>query len=201
MKKVCFILLLILACISCKERTNNIDYNLFVENEQEAIKLDLSLSTTDLINQIEQKRSIDLCRNPKFYGFIENNGKKMIFPLLFIKKCKNSFIYDGIPIEFYNKKTVINSNIVVPEKDNLKKAFLEFNTKNSNKRDKLFILITTPNFNKSKFKGRVVEVLESFTQYYDKLSKNVFNKTYNNLNEKEKDSIDKSFLPRICLLE
>ena len=108
MKKVYFIILLIFTCLNCKEKTDNVDYNLFLKNEQEAIKLDLSLSNSDLIYQIEQKLSIDLCRNPKFYGFIDNNGKKMIFPVLLIKKCKIPFVYDGIPIEFYNEKTIIN---------------------------------------------------------------------------------------------
>lgn len=191
------ILMVFFLMLNCKKEDKcNL---LFLENQEEAIEVDFNLSTTNLREQIEKKLNVDLCRAPKFYGYINNKGKKMVFPALFVKKCEFPIIYDGISIEFFKEKILIDSKIIVNE--NFKEKILNFNRENNLKKDMMYVLLVSNDYDRELLKNEVIELLESFYIYSNEISIQNFKKEYIDLNDVEKNFIKEKFSPRICLLE
>lgn len=204
MKKIIYILILLVSANGCKKEETEIeklahDFEKQLVQKELIAQIDFSKNDSTLIKDIEKQLNIDLCENQIFTGKLNIENLEIKFPAFARKNCLD-FTYNRfdnvVSIEINKFNMVLIEDQVISTKEEIVNHVYYVTKdliKNTSKRKLIFLLRWTEKVNSEKVKKRVVEILFAIKRFRNELANEKYNRNLEELSEEELLKINEEF--------
>lgn len=207
MKKNLYISIFILSLLifGCQNNSEfeklNSYYQTQISDEHPVSEIDFSKRKSELVKDIENQIGIDLCEDGLITGKTEYKSNEIRFPAYILKSCENFVSIHGVvEVRIGTDNGAIVYDELVGKNQSVSDKILKATSEMMQKKGRNIVLYSIDweeNTNPKFVKQRLTETLKTVKSYSNSISKKVFGKNIEELNQTELDELNGRFSMKI----